>query len=149
MTLRTTEQRIADTMQRLRTDADVWVATASPDGDPHLIPLSLAWIKGRVMCVTYTDSPTSRNVAATSKARCSLDSTNDVIVMNTAAQIMPFAECPEDLIDDMVRQFGWDPRHNSDIEWSALVMTPLMIHAWNSESEIAGRTIMRGGMWLD
>ena len=149
MTLRSAAQRIADTKQRLATDDDVWVATGSLDGTPHLVPLSMSWIKARIMCVTYTNSPTTRNVAATSQARCSLDSTGDVVILKTAAQIMAFEDCSDDAIQEMVDQFGWDPRHDPEIAWSVLVMTPLMIHAWNCEPEIANRTIMRDGAWVE
>ena len=149
MTLRPTAQRISDTKHRLATDEDVWVATASPEGTPHLIPLSMAWIDGKVMCVTYTNSPTTRNVIATSQARCSLDSTTDVIILKTSGQIMQMDQCSDDLVQEMVEQFRWDPRNSPEIGWSVLTMTPLMIQAWNTEPEIENRTIMRNGAWVE
>ena len=40
---RSPAQRRRDTEHRLAHDVDVWVATASPDGVPHLVPLSFDW----------------------------------------------------------------------------------------------------------
>ena len=37
--------------------ADVWVATASPDAAPYLVPLSLAWIDDRAVIALEGGSP--------------------------------------------------------------------------------------------
>jgi nitroimidazol reductase NimA-like FMN-containing flavoprotein (pyridoxamine 5'-phosphate oxidase superfamily) len=34
------DQRIKDTLELLRTEVDVWIATASGAGKPYLVPLS-------------------------------------------------------------------------------------------------------------
>ena len=149
MSLRTTPQRIADARHSLATADDVWIATASLEGIPHLIPLSLAWIDEKVMCVTYTDSVTARNVAATSIARCSLESTTNVVIMRTNADLLDLGDCDPEVVQEMVTQFGWDPRRSPDIAWSVLTMTPVTIHAWQGEPEIKGRTIMRDCEWVD
>ena len=49
MTPRDPVARKHDTLVMWATPAiDVWVATASPDGDAHLVPLSLAWVGERM-----------------------------------------------------------------------------------------------------
>ncbi len=40
---RSLEQRRRDTEHRLEHDVDLWVATASEDGAPYLVPLSFDW----------------------------------------------------------------------------------------------------------
>jgi len=40
---RSRAQRRRDTGHRLTHDIDVWVASASADGAPHLVPLSFDW----------------------------------------------------------------------------------------------------------
>ena len=40
---RSRAQRRRDTEHRLSHDKDVWVASASADGAPHLVPLSFDW----------------------------------------------------------------------------------------------------------
>jgi hypothetical protein len=36
-------ERRRDTEHRLASDIDIWVATASSDGAPYLVPLSFDW----------------------------------------------------------------------------------------------------------
>jgi nitroimidazol reductase NimA-like FMN-containing flavoprotein (pyridoxamine 5'-phosphate oxidase superfamily) len=56
-------QRRRDTEHRLSHDVDAWVATASGDGTPYLVPLSFDWDGETLLLATPTDSPTGRNLA--------------------------------------------------------------------------------------
>jgi hypothetical protein len=71
-------QRRRDTEHRLAHDVDVWVASASADGAPYLVPLSFDWDGGALLLATPTDSPTGRNLAATRIVRLGLGDTRDV-----------------------------------------------------------------------
>jgi hypothetical protein len=62
---RSRAQRRRDTEHRLTHDIDVWVASASADGAPYLVPLSFDWDGETLLVATPTDSPTGRNLAAT------------------------------------------------------------------------------------
>jgi hypothetical protein len=148
MTPRSTATRITEAIHRLETEADVWIATASGDGAPHLIPLSLAWDGSRILVSTPTASPTTRNIAQTGRARASLADTDDVVIVRAAAEAAPFADLPDAIAARFVDRVGWDPRQQSGGEWSLLTLTPEMVFAWKREPEIAGRTIMRGGEWV-
>ena len=64
-TPRSRAQRRRDTEHRLTHDIDVWVASASADGAPYLVPLSSDWDGEALLVATPTDSPTGRNLAAT------------------------------------------------------------------------------------
>ena len=51
---RTAQQRKADTLRRLSSDVDTWVATADPaTGTPYLVPLSLLWVALVAAYVVY------------------------------------------------------------------------------------------------
>ena len=147
MRRRTTSERIAATIARLETEPNIWVATASADGLPHLIPLSLAWDGKCVLVATPTDSPTVRNIKSTGRARASLDGAMDVVILDTDAAATDFDEAHSHQARIHVDRVGWDPA-DEEGEWSLLVLTPKMVHAWNGESEIDGRMIMRRGVWL-
>ena len=62
---RSRAERRRDTEHRLTHDVDVWVASASPDGTPHLVPLSFDWDGETLLLATSAQSPTGRNLAAT------------------------------------------------------------------------------------
>jgi len=56
-TPRSRAQRRRDTEHRLTHDIDVWVASASADGAPYLVPLSFDWEGEALLVATPTDSP--------------------------------------------------------------------------------------------
>ena len=45
---RSRSQRTIDTLERLRTDVDLWAAAASEDGHAYLVPLSYLWDGERI-----------------------------------------------------------------------------------------------------
>jgi hypothetical protein len=47
-----------------RRHIDVWVASASADGVPYLVPLSLEWDGEPLLVATPTDSPAGEHLAA-------------------------------------------------------------------------------------
>lgn len=60
-------RRKVDTLARLERDEDVWVASASPDAVPYLVPLSYVWDGTRLTLATPEASPTGRNLAASGR----------------------------------------------------------------------------------
>ena len=148
MAIRSTSIRVAEAIGRLESEPDVWIATASGDGAPHLIPLSLAWDGIHILAATPTDSPTTRNIIATGRARASLADTTDVVIVRAAAAAKPFADVPSAAAEAFVDRVGWDPRKQGGGEWSLLTLTPEVVLAWKGEPELAGRVIMRHGLWL-
>jgi nitroimidazol reductase NimA-like FMN-containing flavoprotein (pyridoxamine 5'-phosphate oxidase superfamily) len=72
---RSRAQRRRDTEHRLSHDIDVWVASASADGAPYLVPLSFDWEGEALLMATPSDSPTGRNLAATRAVRLGLGHT--------------------------------------------------------------------------
>ena len=125
---------------------NVWVATGSSDGVPHLVPLSLAWDGNRALVVTRSDTPTAQNAAASGRARLALDSTEDVVMFDAEATVLSISDVGEDEVDCYVRGSGWDPRAATG-DWSMLFCSPTCMQVWNSVDETRGRTIMREGTW--
>lgn len=129
-------------------DHNVWISTASPDGIPHLVPLSLAWLDDTIVVATPSTTPTARNAAATGRARAALDSADDVVIFDADVETHAFNEASDALIDGYIERVGWDPRDNPG-HWSLLVLRPRTAHVWNGPAEIDGRTIIRDSHWLD
>jgi len=86
--VRSRAQRRADTMIRLETDDDIWVATAHGD-QPHLIPLSFAWDGVRIILATPSSSPRARNAALGGRIRAALGPPRDVTVFDAATAVVP------------------------------------------------------------
>jgi hypothetical protein len=69
---RSKAQRRVDVMRHLESDNKLWMATASPDGNAHLVPFSFVCDGEHVIMGTHHDSPAARNAARTGTARVAL-----------------------------------------------------------------------------
>jgi hypothetical protein len=140
-------QRRRDTEDRLARDVDAWVASASPDGAPHLVPLSFDWDGEALLMSTPLDTPTGRNLAATRSARIALGHTRDVAMIDGELEILELDALPRERGDRFATRTGFDPRAEpGPYRWFRLV--PRRIQAWREVDELAGRELMRDGRWL-
>jgi hypothetical protein len=141
------ESRKADALKMLTTPAiDVWVATTAPQGVPYLVPLSLAWVDGRVLVALEASSPTARNLAASAQARLAVGPTRDVVMIDAVLEKTVDVAADEALGAVYVAQADWDPRGLTGYVF--LVLRPVQVQAWRESNEIPGRTLMRDGAWL-
>lgn len=150
MTPRPPDRRKADALAKLAAhNADVWVASASPDGVAHLVPLSFAWDGEHVVLAVEPDSRTALNVLAAGKARLALGHTRDVVMIDAVlARTSPVdADDAAALAEAYARQCDWDPRAGRG-PFVFLVLRLRRVQVWKEADEIAGRTVMRGGDWL-
>jgi hypothetical protein len=144
---RSRAHRRRDTEDRLAHDVDVWVATASPDGVPYLVPLSFDWDGRALLISTAAASPTGRNLAATRTARLALGHTRDVTVVEGRVEVVEMDALAPEPGDRFAARSGFDPRTlGTPYRWYRVV--PRRIQAWREENELAERDLMRDGRWL-
>lgn len=144
---RSRAQRRRDTEHRLATDVDLWVASASPDGAPYLVPLSFYWDGEALLVATPTNSPTGRNLAATRAVRLALGETRDVVMIEGDLEILEIAGLSQERGDRFATRSGFDPRTlATSYRWFRI--SPRRIQAWREENELADRELMRDGRWL-
>lgn len=91
---RSPDRRRRDTEHRLTHDIDTWVASASADGAPYLVPLSFDWDGESLLMATPMDSPTGRNLAATRTVRLGLGHTRDVSVIEGEVEVLGIDALP-------------------------------------------------------
>jgi hypothetical protein len=129
--------------------ADAWVATAAGDR-PYLVPLTLAWFQDRIVLATARSSPTGRNLLASGRARLALGATRDVVMVEATLEDVVEVAGPqsEQLGAAYVAQNDWDPRQAGP-DYVFLLLRPVTIQAWREVDELAGRTVMRDGSWLE
>src|SRR5581483_2256632 len=93
---RSRQERIKDTLELLRTEVDVWIATASTAGKPYLVPLSFYWSGEALIVTTQRSSRTARNFIEVGQARAAIGQTRgQVVVIDTRAEEMPVGESVE------------------------------------------------------
>jgi len=136
-----------DTLAMLATPAiDVWVATASKAGAPHLVPVSLAWVDERVVIAVDESSATARNLALSGTGRLGVGPTRDVVMIDAVLERTADVAADEVLAKAYAAQADWDPRNSAGYVF--LVLRPERVQAWREANEIPGRTLMQDGRWL-
>jgi hypothetical protein len=144
---RSRQQRIQDTLQKLDSDVDAWIATASADGTPYMIPLSFLWDGETLLISTPESSPTSRNLLANGKVRVGIGPTRDLILIEGMATPLAADAISPDLGNAFAEKTGFDPRELTT-PYRYFRVHPLRIQAWREADELTGRDLMRGGDWL-
>jgi hypothetical protein len=144
---RSRAQRRRDTEQRLNHDIDVWVASASADGAPYLVPLSFDWDGATLLVATPRDSPTGRNLTATGAVRLGLGLTRDVVMIEGVVEVLEIDALPPEQGDRFAARAGFDPRTLvTPYRWFRIA--PRRIQAWREVNELPDRDLMRDGRWL-
>jgi len=139
--------RRQDTLRRLAHDVDIWVASASPDGAPYLVPLSFDWDGETLLLATVADSPTGRNLAASRTVRLGLGPTRDVTMIDGDVEVLEIDQLPPEVGDRFAARTGFDPRTlSTPYRWFRV--RPRRIQAWREANELAGRLLMDDGKWL-
>jgi hypothetical protein len=140
-------QRRRDTEERLTHDIDLWLASASAAGGPHLVPLSFDWDGEALLVATPAKSPTGRNLAATQTARLGLGHTRDVSMIEGDVEVLEIDALPQERGDRFATRAGFDPRAQ-DTPYRWFRISPRRIQAWREVNELPDRELMRDGRWL-
>jgi hypothetical protein len=148
MTIRSRAQRQRDTEDRLKNDVDLWVASASADGAPYLVPLSFDWDGTALLLATPAASPTGRNLAGNRAVRLALGPTRDVTMIEGTVEILEMNALPGDLGDRFAARTGFDPR-TLETRYLWFRVSPVRIDTWREADELDGRDLMRAGRWLE
>ena len=143
---RPVEQRKRDVLALLEREVDVWVTSASADGEAMLLPLSFVWDGSRLTVSTPRASRTARNLIRAGVARVALGGTRDVVLIDGTLEVIPLGAEPE-LEEAHARATEFDPRTLAD-EYVYLRLTPQRIQAWREVNELEGRHVMRDGAWV-
>ena len=143
---RTREQRIGDTLRKLETEVDVWVASASEDGRANIAPLSFVWHDGAITISMPATSLTARNLTRAGWARMALGPTRDVVMLDGPIEVLAIG-ADRALENAHARATGFDPREEAS-PYVYIRLRPERIQAWREAHELAGRRLMEGGAWL-
>jgi Pyridoxamine 5'-phosphate oxidase len=144
---RSRAQRRIDVLAKLRTDVDLWVASADESGGAYLVPLSYYWDDSALTIATPRASRTAKNLVRAGWARVALGTTRDVVIVEGPVEAIPIGTDTR-LEDAHAQATGFDPRTLAEV-YVYLRITPHTIQAWREANELEGRQLMRRGEWLD
>jgi Pyridoxamine 5'-phosphate oxidase len=140
---RSAEQRKNDTMRRLDSDVDAWIATADDAGNAYLVPLSFLWDGAGIVISTPSSSVTGRNLSRVARVRVGVGLLRDVTMID--GQSEPVHD--DQTKDAYAAKHGWDPRTEAE-DYAFFRIVPARLQAWREVNELSGRTLMREGTWL-
>lgn len=140
---RSAEQRKSDTLSRLASEVDAWIATADGDGNAYLLPLSFLWDGAGLVVSTLRSSLTGRNLSRGGRVRAGIGQLRDVTVIDGTAE--PVRD--DSTKDAFAAKHGWDPRNQSG-DYAYFRIVPDRVQTWREVNEQPGRTLMRDGHWL-
>jgi hypothetical protein len=144
---RSRAERKNDTLRKLESEVDAWVASASEDGRANLVPLSFVWHACALTFAMPVTSVTGRNLARAGCVRVAVGTTRDVVIVDGPLEVLPIGTDTA-LEDAHARATGFDPRKEAKT-FAYFRLEPERIQAWREENELADRELMRGGFWLD
>src|SRR5215218_5036463 len=97
-----------ETRARLEDAQFYWLATARPDGRPHLMPILAVWLDGALHFSAGPATRKSRNLEQQSQCSIAVDSDDlHLIVEGTAEKVMNSARL-ERLAEAYSTKYGWD-----------------------------------------
>jgi len=140
---RSLQQRKQDTLGRLESDVDAWIASAGAEGDAYLVPLSFLWDGAGLIVSTPRSSVTGRNLSLGGPVRVGLGELRDVTMIDATAE--PLQD--ERTKDAFAAKHRWDPREEPG-DYAYFRIVPHRVQAWREANELPGRTLMRDGEWL-
>lgn len=119
-----------------------WVATASRNGNPHLVPQSFAWHEGRVIISSGEGFRLTKDLLEGSQARLALGDTCDVVLIRASVEAhMPVGEEPPEVRERFATQADWDPSKLGSA-FRYFLLKPERIDVWRQPDEMGDRTIM-------
>lgn len=83
---RSVEQRKSDTLTRLASEVDAWIATADAAGSGYLLPLSFLWDGAGVIVSTPRASVTGRNLSRGGRVRVGVGQLRHVTMIDGTAE---------------------------------------------------------------
>lgn len=140
-------QRRADTLDRLSSGFQMWMATGSDGHGAHLIPVAYVWDGSDLVTATFRRSRTVSNLRARPVARLAIGDTADVVLIDARAVLLDVSDI-DAASAEAYAKVSTDPRNAPDT-FVYLRLVPQRILAWNSLAEFSGRTVMLDGSWLD
>ena len=94
---------------RLRRSHDYWLATARPDGRPHVMPVWGAWFSGSVWFSSDVGSRKGRNLATSPRCSVTTDDALEPVIVEGDAELVTNRE--------VIAEFAANLRQKYEAEW--------------------------------
>lgn len=115
--------------ERLEKSRYYWVATTRPDGRPHSMPVWGIWLDDAFFFGSGRESAKSRNLAANSAIVIHLESGNETVILEGAAELV-LEDALEQRVDEVYgAKYNFTPDSTGETDpW--FVVRPNRAYAW-------------------
>jgi len=114
---------------RLGRESTLWVATARPDGRPHLTPVWFIWLEDKIYITIGANSQKYANLYQNQRIAVSLPDTSTVVIVEGEAHVAAKAMI-DTLGEYFFHKYEWDFRYDDSADWRLIEITPHKILAW-------------------
>jgi hypothetical protein len=94
--------------QRLTDAHNYWLATARPDGKPHLMPLWAVWVDGCLVFSTGARSRKASNLRAGPRCSISTERADETVIVEGVARELDPAAIPDAARAAYKAKYGWE-----------------------------------------
>ena len=112
-------------VERLHSSYIYWVATTTPGGRPHVVPVWGVWLDGTLYFSNGPTTRTGRNLAANPEVSINLESGEDVLILEGVVETITEPSLVDRINDAYGPKYLWKERMP---EWYAL--RPRVAFAW-------------------
>lgn len=136
----------AHVIERLASAEAYWIATVTPDGRPHVVPIWGCFVDADLYLETGApDTIKNRNLQSNQNVFVHLDGVNDVVIVRgRAVEVRPDAELGRDLATAMHAKYkDYEPTPDSWDNGGMYRIEPESVLAWK-EMPTASRWRFRG-----
>jgi PPOX class probable F420-dependent enzyme len=116
-------------VERLTAARSYWIATTSPAGRPHAMPVWGLWLDDAVWFATGRDTAKARNLTADGRVVVHLESGDDVVIIEGEVREQRDPAALEAFADAYLPKYGVRP-DPADPENVVYAVAPRVAHTW-------------------
>lgn len=117
--------------ERLISARNYWICTTRPDGRPHAMPVWGLWLNGALFFSTDPESQKGRNLARNPAIVVHLESGDDTVILEGAAERLAVAALPGSFADRYEAKYNFRPGLGENEGYYTL--RPSIAHAWREQ----------------
>jgi hypothetical protein len=114
--------------RRLTQAHNLWLATARPDGRPHLVPVWFVWVEGIFYVCTAPASVKARNLEHDARVVVSLEDGSNPLICEAEASVVE-QPWPEGVVTAFRSKYDWRIRREAEYT-RLLALRPRRWVAW-------------------
>ncbi len=93
--------------ERLARERNIWIATARPDGRPHMVPVWFTHVEDQLYICIEPKSVKGRNLRSNRKVCLALEDGVNPLICEGEARVLE-KPWPTAMVSGFVEKYGWD-----------------------------------------